>query len=324
MKIKEVCARTGLTERAVRLYLEKGLLSPESCWRQGRTYREYGEEDVARLQEISALRSVGFSLEEIGALQRDGAQTNLLLQKRRTELREDAAAAEETARLLDGLPLSGWKDSGELARAILREGGPKRTADAQPDFGREDGLTREEKQALARRASERLKQTGRRQKWLRRGAAAAVCLLLLGGGLGFWRYRRDTQPLSLITFTGPAYFSEPAYAEAPDGSTLPAAWVTLPDAELRFLGIFREESGEALYGACIAGTEYPAVQIEIRIPRREAREMGLVEESTGLLNVQKVQETVLADSALCWRYLSVTGVQAEAKDGIPETISIPK
>lgn len=113
MKIKEVCARTGLTERAVRLYLEKGLLSPESCWRQGRTYREYGEEDVARLQEISALRSVGFSLEEIGALQRDGAQTNLLLQKRRTELREDAAAAEETARLLDGLPLSGWKDGGE-------------------------------------------------------------------------------------------------------------------------------------------------------------------------------------------------------------------
>lgn len=82
MKIREVCDKTGLTERAVRLYLEKGLLCPQSEWRQGRTYTEYRESDVKRLREIAALRSVGFSLEEIGAMRQNGADISAFLEKR--------------------------------------------------------------------------------------------------------------------------------------------------------------------------------------------------------------------------------------------------
>ena len=38
MKMKEVCKRTGLTERAVRFYVAEGLVAPESQNVRGRTY----------------------------------------------------------------------------------------------------------------------------------------------------------------------------------------------------------------------------------------------------------------------------------------------
>ena len=38
MKMKEICERSGLTERAVRLYCERGLVHPEKYSERGREY----------------------------------------------------------------------------------------------------------------------------------------------------------------------------------------------------------------------------------------------------------------------------------------------
>lgn len=65
MKMKTVCERTNLTERAVRLYIEKGLLSPECEQVRGRTYYEFDEEDIEILHAIAVLRGTGFSLDAI-------------------------------------------------------------------------------------------------------------------------------------------------------------------------------------------------------------------------------------------------------------------
>ena len=62
MKISEVCTRTGLTDRAIRFYLEKGLLEKTAEYINGRNCREYTEEDVQQLNRISALRRAGFSI----------------------------------------------------------------------------------------------------------------------------------------------------------------------------------------------------------------------------------------------------------------------
>ena len=35
MKMKEVCTRTGLTERAVRYYISKGLCTPDTAEKRG-------------------------------------------------------------------------------------------------------------------------------------------------------------------------------------------------------------------------------------------------------------------------------------------------
>ena len=72
MKMKEVCEKTGLTDRAVRLYIENGLVSPrynESY--AGRRNIDFSDTDVDILKEIATLRKASFSIAEIRALKAD-------------------------------------------------------------------------------------------------------------------------------------------------------------------------------------------------------------------------------------------------------------
>ncbi len=69
MKIKEVIEKTNLTDRAVRLYIENGLVSP-ACNENyaGRKNIEFSESDVKELQNVATLRKAGFSIAEIKLL----------------------------------------------------------------------------------------------------------------------------------------------------------------------------------------------------------------------------------------------------------------
>lgn len=75
MKIKEVCAQTGLTERAVRFYIQQKLFTPQAQRRGGRTWLDFSPADVDRLKAIATLRKAGFTLEEIRAMTQN-YQTN--------------------------------------------------------------------------------------------------------------------------------------------------------------------------------------------------------------------------------------------------------
>ena len=69
MKMKEVLEQTDLTDRAVRLYMENGLVSP-SCSENyaGRKNIEFSERDVESLRNVATLRKAGFSISEIKTL----------------------------------------------------------------------------------------------------------------------------------------------------------------------------------------------------------------------------------------------------------------
>ena len=71
VKLKEVCASTGLSRKTIRLYEEKGLLVPQMERRNGRDYREYTQEDVETLREIATLRRAWFTMDEIARMQQD-------------------------------------------------------------------------------------------------------------------------------------------------------------------------------------------------------------------------------------------------------------
>lgn len=60
-KVGELAKRTGVSVRALHHYDEIGLLTPSHRSESG--YRLYTEADVARLQQIRSLRTLGFSLE---------------------------------------------------------------------------------------------------------------------------------------------------------------------------------------------------------------------------------------------------------------------
>lgn len=59
----EIAKKVGISQKAVRLYDEKGLLKP-SDYSEG-NYRLYDKEAILILEKIIALKQVGFTLEEI-------------------------------------------------------------------------------------------------------------------------------------------------------------------------------------------------------------------------------------------------------------------
>lgn len=66
MKIKDVIERTELTDKAIRLYVDNGLVAPsidESY--SGRKSIDFSEEDVERLKNVALLRKAGFSIADI-------------------------------------------------------------------------------------------------------------------------------------------------------------------------------------------------------------------------------------------------------------------
>ncbi len=67
MLIKEVCQRCNLTKKAVEYYESKGLIRPAILENR---YRDYGEQEISVLKEISVLRRCGIGIPEIGEILR--------------------------------------------------------------------------------------------------------------------------------------------------------------------------------------------------------------------------------------------------------------
>lgn len=80
MKMKDVISVTGLTDRAIRLYIENGLVTP-SCKESyaGRKNIDFTEENVAELCNIAILRKAGFSINEIKLLCTDESNCRKVL-----------------------------------------------------------------------------------------------------------------------------------------------------------------------------------------------------------------------------------------------------
>jgi len=88
MQIGEVAERTGVTQRALRFYEEKGLLKPPQRLDGG--FRLYSEEDVQRVELIKKLQTLlGFSLAEIKEMvEAEEVKVNLRARYRESSSRE--------------------------------------------------------------------------------------------------------------------------------------------------------------------------------------------------------------------------------------------
>ena len=82
MKMKEVITETGLTDRAIRLYIENGLVAP-SCSENyaGRKNIEFTDDDVVKLRNIATLRKAGFSIGEIKLMLSGKASCRITLEE---------------------------------------------------------------------------------------------------------------------------------------------------------------------------------------------------------------------------------------------------
>ncbi|MFN0146053.1 MAG: MerR family transcriptional regulator [Dehalococcoidia bacterium] len=94
LQIGEAAERSALTQRTLRYYEEKGLLSPPSRMDGG--FRLYSSEDLERIERIKELRDLlGFSLADIKEmLDADDVKMQL-----KAGWRSDADAAEKAAKI---------------------------------------------------------------------------------------------------------------------------------------------------------------------------------------------------------------------------------
>jgi DNA-binding transcriptional MerR regulator len=117
--IGEVASATGLTVRALRHYDAIGLVCPSL--RTGAGYRLYGDDDLARLARVVALRQLGLGLEQVAAAL-DEEEPEAVLRRHlaalERELELTAALRERLVRVLDTVG-HGAGRSGDRSIAII-------------------------------------------------------------------------------------------------------------------------------------------------------------------------------------------------------------
>ena len=141
MKIKEAAAAARLTERAVRLYEEKGLISPAVKNINGRDFREYGEEDVKRLCNIAALRRALFTLEEIREMQTSPESIPAIFTANRSRIHAEYMQLSYLVSKIDALDddaVAGIKSPEQLSRAIFERAPLMRDEDKIDDIAAEE------------------------------------------------------------------------------------------------------------------------------------------------------------------------------------------
>lgn len=89
MKSKEVRIKTGLTRKAIEYYEAQGLINP---LRDENGYRNYSDQDVVRLSQITGYRKLGLNLSEI---------KNILLSNNRKETRSNIVREKEIQHRMD-------------------------------------------------------------------------------------------------------------------------------------------------------------------------------------------------------------------------------
>jgi DNA-binding transcriptional MerR regulator len=94
LQIGEVAERTGVTQRTLRFYEEKGLLKPPSRLDGG--FRLYSEEDIERVERIKNLQSLlGLSLADI----KEMVEAEEVKHQLRATYRRDADVSERRAKI---------------------------------------------------------------------------------------------------------------------------------------------------------------------------------------------------------------------------------
>jgi DNA-binding transcriptional MerR regulator len=124
-KAKEFAERAGVTVRALHLYDRMGLLPPAQRTQSG--YRLYGHAELERLEQIVALRFIGFSLQEINelldaqALPLDVAlrMQREIIRRRRGELDRALDAIERAQEAIEAAKSNGAEPVWEALRTVI-------------------------------------------------------------------------------------------------------------------------------------------------------------------------------------------------------------
>ena len=149
MKIKQAAQFCGLTEKAIRLYESRGLISPVTVEHNGRKFREYDEACLRELMTVGILRRAGFSMDQISTMQKDVGSIADILRQYAEQLCIDIEHMAAVRAAIE-VCTDGGEDIYTLAEALRRAMGDSETEDdVRPIRFRvwDEDLSDEQKQA---------------------------------------------------------------------------------------------------------------------------------------------------------------------------------
>lgn len=121
MKIKEICEKTGLTDRTVRFYIEEGLISPSYTENYlGRKSFNFSEVDLQRLRNIATLRAFGFSVDEIKEITKDTSGNQRIVEEVRKRAEKSLDESNRRVNSLSRIDLSGELTLSDLAQKLTK------------------------------------------------------------------------------------------------------------------------------------------------------------------------------------------------------------
>lgn len=90
MRIKEACKRTGLTDKAIRLYISNRLINPAFTENYaGRKNYSFSEDDVETLNKIAILRRYNFSVHDIKEMLENSESIAFILEKHLNDTKQN-------------------------------------------------------------------------------------------------------------------------------------------------------------------------------------------------------------------------------------------
>lgn len=122
----EIAKKVGISQKAIRLYDEKGLLKPAD-YSEG-NYRLYDKESILVLEKIIALKHIGFTLEEIYDNLVVGKNMDIveslnqqleIMEQKKAEIQKTIDCIKGILARTDGQP--DWSDVAEIARNIRQD-----------------------------------------------------------------------------------------------------------------------------------------------------------------------------------------------------------
>lgn len=122
MKIKAVCEITGLTSRAIRVYIEEKLIFPAFSENySGRRSFEFSDSDVETLKNIVILRQNDFSIDEIREMLGDTERSVEIVQGVKRRVRELAEKYERCLKSFSYIDGERSYTVPELARELAKK-----------------------------------------------------------------------------------------------------------------------------------------------------------------------------------------------------------
>ena len=158
MKMKKACEATNLTERAIRLYISKGLITPG----QKDGLIDFTPEDIQHLRDIGCLRQMDFTMEQIGAMIANAEEIPDILTARRDAAQAGSAHEEAVFAALSNLNATELTDLHALADSIRA-----RSVSPTLNFTLFDEISDEARHLASAEASAAVDRQQKRQQWLR-------------------------------------------------------------------------------------------------------------------------------------------------------------